>query len=112
MIYNSIKKSDKKNTNQTVQHNIVLEGVLFILNKDKIWTGTMTNLNSTLANILGKNILPRSPSALRTILNGVVNRLRNRGVSVKFGRSTDRTRTRYVKFEIKPTITSPPKGST
>lgn len=82
--------------------NLILEGVLKVLDKsDSSWVGTMTELNVALVKVLGKrqsNILPGSPSALRIVLNRVVNRLRTRKVSVKFARSNDHIRTRYVKF--------------
>jgi hypothetical protein len=83
-------------------NNIILCGILKLLKNDD-WQGTMTDLNYELVRKLRNNslCLPRSPSALRVALNRVVFRLRKRGVSVKFGRTTDRMRTRYVKFSIK-----------
>jgi hypothetical protein len=99
------KKGDKmisknnKNVRENKVEDAILTGVLTILDKNRIWTGTMTALNKELVKNLGKKTaLPRSPSALRIVLNRVVNRLRNRGVSIKFGRTTDHMRTRYVKF--------------
>lgn len=96
------KKSISKCTNQVVKfdiNNTILDGVLNILDENKTWTGTMTDLQFELVEKLGKKrALPRSPSALRIVLNRVVNRLRTRGISVKFGRTTDHTRTRYVRF--------------
>ena len=65
------------------------------------WTGTMTNLMSAIKKVSNRrerNMLPGSPSALRLVINRVVNRLRNRGIGVRFGRTTDHTRTRFVKF--------------
>ena len=65
------------------------------------WTGTMTNLMSAINRVASKRqrtILPGSPSALRVVINRVANRLRNRGIGVRFGRTTDHARTRYVKF--------------
>ena len=80
-------------------NNTILDGVLKVLDNNNIWTGTMTGLKNELVRQLGKKrTLPRSPSALRMVLNRVVYRLRTRGVSVKFGRTTDHTRTRYVRF--------------
>ena len=82
--------------------NLVLEGVLKVLDRNNSsWTGTMTELNSSLVKVLGKrqgSELPGSPSALRIVLNRVVNRLRSRRVSVKCVRLNDHVRTRYVKF--------------
>lgn len=81
--------------------NLVLNGVLKLLdNNNYSWIGTMTELNRVLAKKLGaqSKYLPKSPSALRVVLNRVVNRLRNRKVSVKFARTTDHVRTRYVTF--------------
>ena len=81
--------------------NLVLNGVLKLLDSTNYsWIGTMTELNRVLAKKLGNQskYLPKSPSALRVVLNRVVNRLRNRKVSVKFARTTDHVRTRYVTF--------------
>jgi hypothetical protein len=65
------------------------------------WTGTMTNLTTALNRVLSRRqrtLLPGSPGALRVVINRVVNRLRNRGIGVRFGRTTDHARTRYVRF--------------
>lgn len=98
------KNISSKKTNQIVKfdiNNTVLDGVLFVLDRQSSWTGTMTDLRSRLIEELGtKRDLPRSPSALRVTLNRVVNRLRTRGVSVRFGRTTDHSRTRYVRFAL------------
>ena len=81
----------------------VMTGVLSIINGNnaRTWTGTMTELNSILKKVLGRRqsqVLPGSPGALRIVLNRVVNRLRNRRIGVRFARTTDHTRTRFVKF--------------
>ena len=65
------------------------------------WTGTMTNLATALNRVASKRqreILPGSPGALRVVINRIANRLRNRGIGVKFGRTTDHARTRFVRF--------------
>jgi hypothetical protein len=65
------------------------------------WTGTMTNLTTAVNRVLSRRqrtLLPGSPGALRVVINRVVNRLRNRGIGVRFGRTTDHARTRYVRF--------------
>ena len=81
----------------------VMTGVLSIINGNnaRTWTGAMTELNSILKKVLGRRqsqVLPGSPGALRIVLNRVVNRLRNRRIGVRFARTTDHTRTRFVKF--------------
>lgn len=80
----------------------VLTGVASLLEKNgQVWTGTMTELNLALVKNLGRkssSMLPGSPGALRVVLNRVINRIRNRGISVRFARTTDHARTRYVKF--------------
>jgi hypothetical protein len=86
--------------------NVVLEVILSTLNAASQWRGTMTELDSVLVSSIGRNrtklsALPGSPSALRVVLNRIAPRLRARGVSVKFGRTTDSTRTRFVKL-VKP----------
>ena len=89
------------NRTQKAIDNTVLNGVLTFLNEQKMWVGTMTELGSNLIKVLGQKQsanLPGSPSALRVVLNRVVNRLRNRRVSVRFDRTTDHMRTRFVKL--------------
>lgn len=83
--------------------NLVLEGTLKTLEDSSSWRGTMTDLNNALVKVFHKSssklkTLPGSPSALRVVLNRIANRLRTRGVSVKFGRTTDHTRTRFVRL--------------
>lgn len=83
--------------------NLVMNGIISIVNSSnaRIWVGTMTQLNSALTSVLGRTQakrLPGSPAALRLVVNKVVNKLRNRGTSVKFARTTDHARTRYVRF--------------
>lgn len=83
--------------------DVILTGVLALLNRRSSgeWAGTMSELDSSLVRVLGKKVpenWPASPSALRVALNKTVNRLRVRSVAVRFGRSTDHMRTRYVKF--------------
>lgn len=81
--------------------NLVLESVLQFTEKNTSWEGTMTELRTYLVKMLGKKqsaSLPGSASALRVVLNRIVNRLRNRKVSVKFVRLNDHVRTRYVRF--------------
>jgi hypothetical protein len=91
------------NNKQVSVDNVVLNSVLEVLRKhgESTWVGTMTDLSTALTRVVGKSqssVLPGSPSALRVVLNRVVNRLRTRKVSVKFARTNDHTRTRYVKF--------------
>lgn len=91
------------NSKQVNVDDVVLNSVLEVLRKHSAttWVGTMTELSAALTRVVGKSkssTLPGSPSALRVVLNRVVNRLRTRKVSVKFARTNDHTRTRYVKF--------------
>ena len=103
MSTNSKVNKMSTNSKQVSVDNTVLNSVLEVLHKhnEKIWVGTMTDLSTALTRAAGKSKssnLPGSPSALRVVLNRVINRLRYRKVSVKFARTTDQTRTRYVKF--------------
>jgi|HubBroStandDraft_5_1064220.scaffolds.fasta_scaffold11923_3 hypothetical protein len=84
-------------------NEIIFRGVTSIVEgqSGSVWTGTMTNLTTALNRVLSRKqrtLLPGSPGALRVVINRVVNRLRNRGIGVRFGRTTDHARTRYVKF--------------
>ena len=83
--------------------DIVCLGVSSIMERHNAftWTGTMTELTTALNRVLSKRqrtLLPGSPGALRVVINSVVNRLRNRGIGVRFGRTSDHTRTRFVRF--------------
>jgi len=85
--------------------DVILQGILSFVNygydSKILWTGTMTDLMSDLKWALNndqRRVLPRSPSALRLVVNRVVNRIRNRGIGVRFGRTTDHARTRFVTF--------------
>lgn len=93
--------NNKANTASANVDDVVLNGILEVVRSVRVWSGTMTELNAALVKVLGKKrakILPGSPSALRVVTNRVVNKLRNRKISVKFVRTTDHTRTRLVRF--------------
>lgn len=96
------KTNSRKNTTTVSVDDVVLNGVLAVLDrKQNKWVGTMTEVGNAITDVVGKSVrknLPGSPGALRVVLNRIVQRLRSRGVSVKFGRTTDHTRTRFVRF--------------
>lgn len=97
------KNNGRKSTSTNSVENVVFSGISAIVSKqaEGTWVGTMSELTTALNRVLSKNqrsVLPGSPSALRVVTNRVVNRLRNRGIGVRFGRTTDHTRTRFVKF--------------
>ena len=65
------------------------------------WIGTMSKLRTALERFSShhqREILPGSPSALRVVINRIANRLRSRGIGIKFGRTPDHARTRFVRF--------------
>ena len=79
----------------------IMTAIMTVVGNGKTWSGTMTELGTVLGRVIGRKrseILPGSPGALRVVLNRVVNRLRSRGISVRFARTTDHTRTRFVRF--------------
>jgi hypothetical protein len=91
--------------NAAISHvdDVVFRGISSVIERQSagIWIGTVTNLTTALNRVLSKRqrtILPGSPGALRVVINRVVNRLRNRGIGVRFSRSSDHTRTRFVRF--------------
>lgn len=97
------KTTTNRATVQTTVNDTVLEGVLTVLDRSNIgsWSGTMTELQVVLVRVLGKKrstVLPGSPGALRVVINRVINRLRNRSVSVRFTRTPDHARNRVVRF--------------
>ena len=61
----------------------------------------MTQLRKQVSKLVGNTAVPGSPSAMRVTVNNILSRIRRAGVSVKFGRSSDSTRTRYVKFTVR-----------
>lgn len=87
----------------TEVNNIIYRGISSIVERQSVgtWIGTMSELTTALNRVLSKRqrtLLPGSPGALRVRINSVVNRLRNRGIGVRFGRTTDHARTRFVRF--------------
>lgn len=94
--------NSKKNPPKMTSDEIVFRGIKTIVREKKSWSGTMTLLATAIRKVNftveEKSVMPKSPSALRVVVNKVVNRLRHRGISVKFGRTTDHTRTRFVRF--------------
>ena len=98
---------NNRNVESVSQENnvdeLVFRGIMSVTESQSTssWTGTMTRLTSSLNRVLSKRqrtFLPGSPSALRLVINRVANRLRNRGIGVRFGRTTDHGRTRFVRF--------------
>lgn len=86
---------------ETNVNDLVLNGVLNVVANHESWTGTMTQLGVAIRKSTDRryrNMLPGSPSALRVVLNRVLNRLRTRKVRATFGRTPDHARTRYVEF--------------
>lgn len=95
------KRKSQKTAVVSDANNIVLRGIFSVMQSNNIWTGTMSKLTNSLHRVLSqkqRSFLPKSPSALRLVVNRVVNRLRNQGIGVKFGRTTDHSRTRFVRF--------------
>ena len=82
---------------------IVLSKVCTVLRdqSESNWIGTMSRLMTALNKVSSRRqreILPCSPGALRVVINRIANRLRNRGIGVRFARTTDHARTRFVRF--------------
>jgi hypothetical protein len=85
--------------------NLVLNQILSIVrynNTDKVptreWKGTMTSLRKRIlskTNKLDKDLVPTTPQQLRLVMNRIANRIRTRGISVKFGRTNSE---RFVKL--------------
>ena|ERR1700743_2498848 len=100
---NNIKRGNKMTLNsESNVHDTIFHGVKTMLKRRSTpWVGTVSQLSQALQKRFGqtKN-WPGSASAFRVALNKVLARLRNAGVSIKFTRATDRTRTRLVKFSI------------
>ena len=102
-VSNKMTSNSKTNVSKNDVSNTIFNGVKSIVKRRATpWVGTMTELDQLLnrVNSTPKN-WPGSASALRVALNKVVNRLRNAGVSVRFKRSTDHTRTRLVEFRVR-----------
>lgn len=69
--------------------------------KNGTWNGTMTELNAAITTGAKRSTpsnWPKSPAFLRRVVNNMVYTLRRSGIKTKFGRTTDRMRTRYVSF--------------
>jgi hypothetical protein len=100
------KTNNRKSTAKINVDDIVLNSVLTMLKSGpNTWIGTMTEVSNNIGPITSMTVgkkarmyLPGSPAALRVVLNRIAQRLRSRGIGVKFGRTTDHTRTRFVRF--------------
>jgi hypothetical protein len=87
------------NENNVSVDDVIVQTVANFIQTTSNWTGTMTQLSRKIARVAGKgnrNYLPGSPSALRKVIDRNIRRIRSRGVSVRFSRASDRTRTRFV----------------
>jgi|SRR5579885_2450889 len=96
---------NREETMKVEVENTLVKSVISMLEKRSTpWVGTMTDLNGIVMKTVKKTGVPsswpRSPSALRVVLNRVVNRIRNQGVSVRFVRSADHERNRLVVFKM------------
>lgn len=98
----SMSKTNGRRTSATISvEEMVVRGVSSIMERNSVWVGTMTDLTTALVKVLSRkqrSLLPGSPSALRMVINRVANRVRTRGISVRFGRTTDHSRTRFVRL--------------
>ena len=103
MAYKS-KIVTRRNATVNEVDNIIYRGIYAVVNAESnggLWKGTMSELMTALNRVSSKRqrtLLPGSPSALRMVINRVANRIRNRGIGVRFGRTTDHARTRFVRF--------------
>jgi len=91
------------NNRVSIVDDVIFRGINSIVGRqaEGTWIGTMSELNTALIRVLSRKqrtLLPGSPGALRVVINRVANRIRNRGIGVRFGRTTDHSRTRYVRF--------------
>jgi|GEM_PF-6993175 len=104
-----MSKTQVSNVSVVSADDLVLNSVLEVLSRHGLmsdnvrqeWVGTMTDLRVELVRAVGRKqavSLPKSASALRVVLDRVVRRIRCRGVTVKFTRSPDSSRTRLVRF--------------
>ena len=97
--------NNSKNTQKVTSDELVFRTVKHVVSTNNAWVGTMTDLISEVSKIKltkeEKSLMPKSPSSFRLTLNKVINRLRNKGISIKFTRGSDYNRTRFVKFTTK-----------
>jgi hypothetical protein len=100
-VSNKMASNSKTNSVQTSVDDVVFGSIRTLVGRQRVFLGTMTELSVALTRVLGRKnskVLPGSPGALRVVVNRVVNRLRNRSISVRFTRTTDHARTRLVRF--------------
>jgi hypothetical protein len=92
------------NTNEPTVDNVVVETVAAFVQANGDWVGTMTQLSKKIARVAGRtnrSYLPGSPSALRKVIDRNIRRIRSRGISARFNRTSDRARTRIVVLKRK-----------
>jgi hypothetical protein len=99
----SLSRRSNRNAVSNNINDVVVRGIESIVERQTrgTWIGTMSGLNTALNRVLSqrqRTLLPGSPGALRVVINRVANRIRSRGIGVRFGRTTDHSRTRFVRF--------------
>jgi hypothetical protein len=82
--------------NNTDMANGVKTRIISLVDREGAWTGTMTQLRTAIG--YGRSKSLTNPSMVRRVVNTIASSLRRQGVSVKFGRTTDHMRTRFVSF--------------
>lgn len=97
------KNSNRRNITINGVDDVIFRGIASVMESQSgsAWIGTMTELGTAVNRVLSRNqreMAPKSPAALRVVINRIVNRLRNRGIGVRFGRTSDYSRTRFVRF--------------
>lgn len=96
------RKTNSVSTNRELTQNVQGRIVTLLDRKNGSWTGTMSELGVAITSGIRRSATtdwPKSPSVLRRVVNAVIPALRRSGVSVRFSRSSDHMRTRFVSFE-------------
>lgn len=103
----STKRSSKRasvtatKTTSVNLDSVFLAGVERLLrNKSSSWTGSMTELETSLRKVVRRQNVswPSNPRAMRATVDRLLPNLRKAGVKVRFGRTNDHNRKRFVEF--------------
>jgi hypothetical protein len=81
--------------------SVFVSGVARLLrNKASTWTGSMTELEASLRKVVRRQNVswPSNPRAMRATVDRLLPDLKKAGVKVRFGRTNDHNRKRFVEF--------------
>lgn len=98
----STKRTVKRASTTGNLQTVFLSGVVRLLARTKTsqWSGSMTELETSLRKVVRRQniVWPSNPRATRAVVDRILPELKKLGVKVRFGRTSDHHRKRFVEF--------------